>query len=67
MTKRTTVRTIRQLPEAEQNMLRVVAELYARYGAEIVGYTREEIASKFGVSLPVVDALRAWHTINTHR
>jgi hypothetical protein len=57
-------RTLRQLPESEQQMLRVLAEVYAELGAEVTGYGRTELSKKFGVSPVVVDALKAWHTMN---
>jgi hypothetical protein len=62
-----TTRTLKSLPVSEQTMLRVVTEFYAEYGAEALGYGRNEIAKKFGVSLSTVDALKAWHTMRTVR
>jgi hypothetical protein len=48
-------------------MLRALAEFYAEYGSEIVGYSRTDLAKRFGVSPVTIDALKAWHTMNNKR
>jgi hypothetical protein len=62
-----THRTLRSLSETDQNMLRALAEFYAEYGSEIVGYSRTDLAKRFGVSPVTIDALKAWHTMNNKR